>query len=92
MAKTNSERETIVRRAADEQGWEVFTEDPRVIRKLTTLYGPGRQDYQSDGLVWELPKSGVSFRKPRELTAEQRELLSQRAKAMAAARKEARDG
>lgn len=71
--KTRSERETIIRRAADETKWEVFSEDPRVIRKLEGLYGPGRQDHQSaEGLVWDLPATGVSFRKPRKMTEAQR--------------------
>lgn len=78
MAKSNAERETIIRRAADEQDWEVYSEDPRVVRKLTKLFGPGVSGSQSDGSVWTLPKTAVSFRKPRVLTQEQKDALRAR--------------
>jgi len=76
--KTNAERETIIRRAADEKDWEVYSEDPRIIRKLEKLYGCGRTDHQSDGRVWILPPNGLSLRKPRALGAEQKEKLRAR--------------
>jgi hypothetical protein len=82
MTKTKAERETIITRASDQKGWHVFTEDPRVVTKLTKLHGPGKQDHQSsDGLVWNLPASCVSFRavpKPRVLTDEQRRVVGER--------------
>lgn len=73
MAKTNAERETIIRRAADEHEWEVFSEDPRIVRKLTKLWGSGVSDTQSDGCVWRLPPNGLSFRKPVVLSAAEKE-------------------
>jgi hypothetical protein len=84
MAKSNAERETIIRRAADEQDWEVYSEDPRVIRKLTGLFGTGRSSAQSDGKVWVLGPKVLSFRKPRVISEEQRQVLRER---MAKARK-----
>lgn len=78
--------ETVIRRASDEKQWEIFTEDRRVITKLTKLYGPGESRHpQSDGLWWVLPASGVSFRKPRVMTEEQRAAAALRLK-------EAREG
>lgn len=76
--KTNAERETIIRRAADEQNWEVFSEDPRIVRKLTKLYGYGRADTQSDGRVWILPPTGLSFRALRVISPEQKQALRER--------------
>lgn len=76
MAKSNAERETIIRRAADEQDWELFTEDPRVIRIMSKLWGSGKP--KGDGAVWRVPKSGLSFRKPRALDAAARKTLADR--------------
>jgi len=60
--KTKAERETIICRAQDEHDWHVFSEDPRVVRKLTRLHGPGKP--KGEGFVWMLPPTGVSFRSP----------------------------
>lgn len=79
QSKTRAERETIIRRAADESDWEVFSEDPRIIRKMEKLWGKGHQDHQStEGYVWTVPSSGVSLRKPRVLSEEQRDAAVQR--------------
>jgi len=61
--KTKAERETIICRAQDEHEWHVFSEDPRVVRKLARLHGPGKP--KGEGLVWFLPPTGISFRAPR---------------------------
>lgn len=66
--KSRSERETLVRRAADESHWDVFSEDPKVIRRIVSLYGPGIP--RGDGFRWLLEPSAVSFRKKRVMTAE----------------------
>lgn len=90
--KTNAERETIIRRAADEQEWEVYSEDPRVIRKLTAIYGPGRvSGTQSDGRVWQVPPNGLSFRKPVVLSAAEKERRASRLAAARSARKSAEE-
>lgn len=84
--KSNAERETIIRRAADEQDWEIFTEDPRVERILHRLWGAGKP--KGGGGVWRVPKTGLSFRKPRALDAAARKTLADRL----AASREARGG
>ncbi len=66
--KSRAERETLVRRAADEDRWDVFSEDPKVVRRVTSLYGPGIP--VGDGFRWLLEPSAVSFRKKRVMTAE----------------------
>jgi hypothetical protein len=76
MAKSNAERETIIRRAADEQDWELFTEDPRVIRIMSRIWGAGKP--KGEGAVWRVPKAGLSFRKPRALDAAARKTLADR--------------
>ena len=83
--KSNAERETIIRRAADEQDWEVFTEDPRVQRILYRLWGAGKP--KGGGAVWRVPKTGLSFRKPRALGADERKRLADRLAASREAKK-----
>lgn len=80
IKKTRAETETVIRRSADEATWDVFSEDPKVIRKLERLYGQGKNC--GHGFRWEIPPAGISIRKPRELTAEQREKLILRARSL----------
>jgi hypothetical protein len=65
--KMKSERETIICRAQDEHDWHVFSEDPRVVRKLTRLHGAGKP--KGEGFVWMVPPTGISFRAPRNAVA-----------------------
>jgi len=81
---SRAERETIVTRAADQSEWSVWTEDPRVQRILRRRFGPGKK-VGEHALRWTLPPSGVQFRKPVKLSAEQR------AKALAALAKARED-
>lgn len=60
--KTRAEMETLIRRAADETAWEVFSEDPKVVRKMTRLYGVG--EAKGQGMVWRVPPTGVCLKKP----------------------------
>jgi len=70
VAKSRAEQETVIRRAADEQQWDVFCEDPRVIRVLEARHGPGRA--HGNGFRWLLPASSVSFPRRRQLSEQQR--------------------
>lgn len=83
--KTRAELETIIRRAADEKSWDVFSEDPKVIRKLTQNHGEG--EHWGGGRRWELPPTAISFRKPVKLSDSQRQKASER---LAAAREKQR--
>lgn len=69
--KTRAEQETIIRRAADEEAWEVFSEDPVVVRKLTSIHGLGKA--KGSGMVWTVPRKGISFRKPVVLGAAEKQ-------------------
>lgn len=71
VTKTRAEQETIIRRAADEQDWDVWSEDPRVDRKLTAVYGPGKP--KGAGFVWLVPATGLSFRRQSALSAAERQ-------------------
>lgn len=59
---SRSELETIITRAADQQDWTVFSEDPRVIRRMTRNHGEGRKA-GALGREWTVPKGCVSLRK-----------------------------
>jgi hypothetical protein len=70
MKVSRAERETIIRRAADEQTWNVWTEDPKVVRELTQKFGPGSSKGIL-GLEWELDPGCVSFRRKARRTPAQ---------------------
>ena len=76
------EQETVLCRAADEDTWTVSCADPAVQRKLIKLFGPG-EPMNPYEIRWYLPKTAVSFRKPREASPAQRAAM---AKARAAQR------
>lgn len=78
---TLAERETILRRAADEREWSLFSEDPAVIRKLDRLGYQATQE-TAHGKRYRLPSKAISFRRPnvrkRELSPERQEALRAR--------------
>jgi hypothetical protein len=80
--KTRAEMETVIVRAADEQTWSVFSEDPRVIRVLERRHGGGRK--HGSGFRWTLGASCVSFPAPRRLSEQQRKVATERLAAMRA--------
>lgn len=57
------ERETHIRRNGEDAEWEIFTDDPVMIRKLTKLHGDGKPSGQF-GRAWKVSRRSVSFRKP----------------------------
>ena len=62
---SRSERETIIRRASDEDEWYVFSEDPSVVTKMTKRWGPGKVDGRNKfGMFWKVPKKAISIRGP----------------------------
>lgn len=80
-SKSRAEMETIIRMAADEQQWTVFSEDPRIIRKLSAKYGAG--EAKGGGWLWRVPIRLLSFRALRVLCAADRKKAADR---LAAAR------
>lgn len=65
---SRSERETIIRRAADESSWIISTADATIIRKLEKMYGKGKGEALGY-MTWIVPKSCVSFRKKKNAKA-----------------------
>jgi len=72
---SRAELETIITRAADEQDWRVFSEDPRIIRRMTRAHGEGSK-VGALGREWVVPKGCVSLRKSLAMTSAQKSRLA----------------
>lgn len=80
---TRYEQETIINFNAGEQTATVYTRDRAVMRKLDKLVAEFPDIYKLTGQTdidktYSMPKSHVSYRKPRKLSDEQREQARQR--------------
>ena len=83
MKLTRYEQETIINFNAGEQTATLYTRDPAVMRKVDALVIEypdtskciGETDIDK---TYEMPKSFVSYRKPRRLSEEQREAAKKR--------------
>lgn len=87
MKLSRYEQETIVNYNAGEQTATLYTRDKAVMRKLDTLiadfpdiYSLTEQDEVSK--TYSFPKAYVSYRKPRAISAEQREQARKRMQAI----------
>jgi hypothetical protein len=79
---TKYEQETIINFNAGEQTATVYTRDKAVMRKLDTLVTEFPEVYKLTNeteydRTYEMPKSHINYRKPRQVTAEQREKARQ---------------
>ncbi len=77
------EQETIINFNAGEEMATVYTRDPAVMRRLDALVIEFPEVYRCIGYTdidktYEMPKSSVTYRKPRKLSEEQRILAKQR--------------
>ena len=75
---TRYEQETIINFNAGEEMATVYTRDPAVIRKLDALVIEFPEVFRCIGYTdidrtYEMPKSSVTYRKPRRLSEAQRE-------------------
>jgi hypothetical protein len=82
---TKYEQETIINFNAGEQTATVYTRDKAVMRKLDTLVIEFPEVYKlinetEYDRTYEMPKSHINYRKPRQMTDEQREKARQRIK------------
>ena len=82
MKLSRYEQETIVNFNAGEQTATVYTRDKAVMRKLDTLVDGFSDIYSLNGQdevskTYSFPKSYVSYRKPRAVSAKQRERARQ---------------
>ena len=81
------EQETIINFNAGEEMATVYTRDPAVMRKLDALVIEFPEVYRCIGetdidKTYEMPKSSVTYRKPRKLSEEQREQARERMNAI----------
>ncbi len=85
MKLSRYEQETIVNYNAGEQTATLYTRDKAVMRKLDTLVADFPDTYSLMGQdevskTYSFPKTYVSYRKPRNLSMEQREQAQERMK------------
>ena len=85
MKLTRYEQETIVNFNAEESDAIVYTRDKAVMRQLDALVTEYPDIFKCIGetdidKTYEMPKSVVTYRKPRRLSEEQREAARLRAK------------
>ena len=85
MKLSRYERETIINFNAEELAATLYTRDPAVIRKLDQLVISFPEVYKCIGekdidKTYEMPKSCVNYREPRQLSVEHREELRSRMK------------
>ena len=87
MKMTRYEQETIINFNAEEKMATLYTRDPAVIRKVDALVIDYPGTFKCIGetdidKTYEMPKSVVTYRKPRRLSEEQREAARERVKAI----------
>ncbi len=85
MKITRYEQETIINFNAEEKTATLYTRDPAVIRKVDALVIDYPDTFKCIGetdidKTYEMPKSAVTYRKPRKLSEEQREAKRERVK------------
>ncbi len=78
MKLTRYEQETIINFNAGEQTATLYTRDPAVMRKVDALVTEYPDTFKCVGetdidKTYEMPKSAVTYRKPRKLSEEQRQ-------------------
>ena len=88
MKLSKYEMETIVNYNADDQTATLYTRDPAIMRKIDALVIEFPDIYKCIGetdidKTYEMPKSYVSYRRPRKLTEEQRKNAVERARNLA---------
>ena len=85
MKVTRYEQETIINFNAGEQTATLYTRDPSVMRKVDALVIEFPDVFKCTGetdidKTYEIPKSSVTYRKPRNITEAQRKAASERMK------------
>ena len=77
MKLTRYEQETIINFNAEEKTATVYTRDPAVMRRIDALVIEYPDTFKCIGetdidKTYEMPKSAVTYRKPRRITDERR--------------------
>ena len=83
MKLTRYERETIINYNAEDKTATLYTRDPAVMRNVDALVIEYPDTFKCVGetdidKTYEMPKSVVTYRKPRRLSDEQREAAKNR--------------
>lgn len=83
MKLTRYEQETIINFSAGDQTATLYTRDPAIMRKLDALVNEFPDIFKCISetdidKTYEMPKSVVSYRKPRHLSDEHREAARKR--------------
>nr|WP_130838258.1 hypothetical protein [Lachnoclostridium sp. Marseille-P6806] len=87
MKMTRYEQETIINFNVEEKSATLYTRDPAVIRRIDTLVNDYPDTFKCIGetdidKTYEMPKSAVTYRKPRRLLQDQREAARKRARGL----------
>ena len=80
MKMTRYEQETIINFNAEEKMATLYTRDPAVMRKVDALVIEYPDTFKCIGetdidKTYEMPKSAVTYRKPRRITDERRDQM-----------------
>ena len=83
MKLSRYEQETIINFNVAEKTASVYTRDPAVIRKLDSLVIEYPDTFKCVGetdidKAYEMPKTAITYRKPRKLSEEQKEAARKR--------------
>jgi hypothetical protein len=83
MKLSRYEQETVINFNAGEQTATLYTRDSAIIRRIDALVSEFPEVYRcikatEYDKTYEMPKSYISYRKPRKLTEEQREQARRR--------------
>jgi hypothetical protein len=87
MKLSRYEQETVINFNAGEQTATLYTRDSAIIRRIDALVSEFPEVYRcikatEYDKTYEMPKSYISYRKPRKLTEEQREQARRRMKTL----------
>ena len=83
MKLTREEQETIITFNAKDKNATIYTRDPTVMREVDSLVIGYPEVFKCVAMsdidkTYEMPKTAVSYRKPRRLSEEQREMARKR--------------
>ena len=92
MKLTRYEQETIINFNAEEKTATLYTRDPAVMRNLDSLVTEYPDTFKQVGetdidKTYEMPKSAVTYRKPRRLSEERIKQIQDQMRAMNGKRK-----
>lgn len=93
MKMTRYEQETIINFNAEDKTATLYTRDPVVMRRIDSLVKDFPDTYKcisetNIDKIYEMPKSTITYRKPRNITEANRKAASERMRQFNGTRKE----